>query len=361
MKHVSSFIGNVGDVLSNYGLSSYLTEKSLNELEKIEIRDFYRNVTIEKRRSFDELFSECQQAEQTLIIGGGGFLDYWVDGSRTATTIDVDLELLAKTNFKLIITSVGSFPHKHFAPSNIERFVEFMTALSKRKNTHVMLRNDGSYQELQSVLPRSVLETVHNGADNAYLLEPKLKSMPKTVGDYVVFNVALDQLFMKSKFRDGIDFNHFKCEVIKTVEYVVKAMGKKVVLVPHLVSDVKFYVELCEDLEDLMVRRDVKIFSYSGQEKDIHSYIDIYANSYANVCTRLHSNILSVMLDKKTISLCVLDRVRNIAEQHENLFKIIELEETFSDLAISYLKKAGFKSNVNSNFNLLDKFYSEYL
>ena len=366
MKHISSFIGNVGDVLSNAGFSNYLEANNGHISERIEIRNFYRNVPQHSRRNFDDVFNECQQSGEGLVIGGGGFLDYWVDQSRTATTIDVNLALVAETDFKLIITSIGSFPHKYVSPENRARFIEFMSVLTQRKNTFVMLRNDGSADELKTILPENVFKKLYLGADNAYLLEPVLhkytaKKAPNQLGDYVVFNVAPDQLLMDSKFRGEIDYEHFKKQILQTIRYVIQVLNKKVVLVPHLVSDVKFYIELCESLDDLMVRESVTLFTYSGQYNALQDYFDVYSNSSANVCTRLHANILSAMLNKKTVSLCVLDRVRAVAQQHQNLNAVTEFDGNFSDQISEYLLKSHLSENTSNLYRLLDTFYSRVL
>lgn len=361
MKHISSFIGNVGDVLSNHAFSNYLHERGYLSYEKIEIRDFYKNVPKHRRRCFDEIFRECQIKGETLIIGGGGFLDYWVDSSRTATTIDVDLDLVLNTSFKLIISSIGSFPHKYVSPENLKKFIHFMTLLSTRENTFVMLRNDGSYDELKNVLPESVFNSLYKGADNAYLAERAFKEYEKIDGSYVVFNVAPDQLKMNSKYRDSVDIEHFKRQIVSSITSVITQLGKKVVLVPHLLSDVRFYVELCEELDDLLVRESVKIFTYSGQDIDLKHYTDVYSNSFANVCTRLHSNVFSALLNKKTVSLCVLDRVREIASQHDNLYSVTDFSSAFSEQIISILNARSAIENKTSYYDVLENFYSEVL
>lgn len=361
MKHISSFIGNVGDILSNHAFSNYLASKGVVDYEKVEIRHFYKNIPESLRLSFDSVFEECQSNNETLIIGGGGFLDYWVEDSRTATTIDVSLDILSNTDFKLVISSIGSFPHKSVTVKNLEKFIQFMKILSCRKNTYVMLRNDGSFNELSTVLPSSVMEGLYDGADNAYLTEIETFKKYEVDKNYIALNIASDQLYMKSKHREAIDVHNFKKQILITINFIVRSLGKKVVLVPHLLSDVQFYVELCLELDDLLVREHVTIFTYSGQEKDIRKYIDIYSNSYANVCTRLHANILSAILDKKTISLSVLDRVRYIASQHENLYEITDFKGNFSEVVNAILYENKYLNNSVRYYEELDNFYSKIL
>ena len=131
MRHISSFTGNVGDVLSNYGFRNYLSKIGFSAVP-IEIRDYYQNIDPNKRKNLDDEFLKCEEMQETLLIGGGGFLDFWLDRSRTGTTVDVNLDLLKNTTFPLVILSVGSYPHQKVSESSYSNFSRFLEIIQDR-------------------------------------------------------------------------------------------------------------------------------------------------------------------------------------------------------------------------------------
>ena len=101
--HVASFVGNIGDNASHIGLYSILDVFfSDYDVTALEIRRFYKNYQHADRRQFDEAFVKYANSFDLLIIGGGGFLDYWVENSATGTTLDMDPTLLPKLSVPFI-------------------------------------------------------------------------------------------------------------------------------------------------------------------------------------------------------------------------------------------------------------------
>lgn len=336
MKHISSFIGNVGDVLSNYGFRKYLSKLGLSPT-RIEIRDYYQNIDSNKRKNLDNDFLECEKLQETLLIGGGGFLDFWLDRSRTGTTIDIDLDILKNTSFPLVIQSVGSYPHQTVSENSYSNFSKFLEIIQDRPNSKIILRNDGSYEKLKSL--NLINKKIIKGFDNAYLAQNYLE-VNKTLFNFqfVAINLAYDQLLMQSEFREGIDTEHFKKEVEKLIISIIDKYNCKIVFVPHISSDIQYILELISELDDRLVREWIVVAEYNGSEDALNYYYTIYAKSIFNVATRFHANILCGLTGKRTISLCALDRVRSVANHHSNLLPLTDFTGNLSDRAMIAIK-----------------------
>ena len=81
--HIASFSGNIGDNASHQGLANVLrTLLPDHKITKLEIRNFYKNA----RRPHKSLLMKAlwnTLTRLTCYFGGGGYLDYWVEGSAT--------------------------------------------------------------------------------------------------------------------------------------------------------------------------------------------------------------------------------------------------------------------------------------
>lgn len=76
-------------------------------------------------------------------------LDYWVDGSASGTTIDIQPDLIAKITTPVLICSVGCIPHRPVPEGNIEKFKRFLEQCFANPNVEIILRNDGSLDNVR--------------------------------------------------------------------------------------------------------------------------------------------------------------------------------------------------------------------
>ena len=169
--HVASFTGNIGDNASHIGLYSILRNILGDnfEVEKVEIRRFYKNYSLSDKMHFDDKFVEMANKKDLLIVGGGGFFDYWVPNSSTGTTIDMSKEVLEKLFVPTLFVSVGCMPHQSIPEGNIDRLHSFLTALCHKQNVRIALRNDGSLSEIRRLFGSEFDNKIQEILDNGFL------------------------------------------------------------------------------------------------------------------------------------------------------------------------------------------------
>src|SRR5690606_38727268 len=137
-------------------------------LDQLEIRRFYKNYTLGDKLNFDFEFAKFVNTYDLLIIGGGGFLDFWIPDSQTGTTIDWSDEFISKLSVPILITSVGAMPHKPIPDGNIEKFRKFIDRLLAREKTIIAVRNDGSLGAITEYLGKNYAERITQVLDNAF-------------------------------------------------------------------------------------------------------------------------------------------------------------------------------------------------
>lgn len=153
-----------------------------------------------------------------LIIGGGGFLDYWLEVSLTATTIDIDPKLLPELTIPTLISSVGRMHHKTVPEGNIEQLRTFLDATIKHPKIKIAVRNDGSILPLANDIGRKYLEYIPEILDNGY----------------VAINITNDQLLINSKVRANIIKETYLKNLSSVIKHITQELKLKVAFVPHI-------------------------------------------------------------------------------------------------------------------------------
>ncbi|MBE7377207.1 MULTISPECIES: polysaccharide pyruvyl transferase family protein [Pseudomonadaceae] len=308
--HIASFIGNVGDNASHMGLENILSGIGLQNpvIERLEIRKFYKNYQLPDKLTFDESFAHHANSFDGIVIGGGGFLDYWVPDSSTGTTLDMEPKVLGKIKRPLIISSVGALPHQTIPEGNITRFRNFLDAALGQKNVSIALRNDGSHENIKNKFGAQYSEAMHLILDNAFFYMPSLRER-LIEQDYVAINLAPDQLGMLSYMRGTVDQDDFYRQIQRVIEYCIGALGLHIVLIPHIQADLKAIVRLLGSLESFTARSMVSVAPCVQGNAGAELLFSIYRSSRFVLASRFHANVCSAAMLKPTVGIAVLDRV----------------------------------------------------
>jgi len=308
--HIASFIGNIGDNASHLGLGNIINELSTQkpETEHLEIRKFYKNYALADKLRFDESFADYANTFDGIIVGGGGFLDYWVPSSSTGTTLDMPQSVIRKIKRPLIISSVGALPHQAVPEGNKVRFKEFLDVALEQDNLSIALRNDGSFENTQENFGQDYAEGMHEILDNAFFYTPPLRER-LVEQEYVAINLAPDQLSMHSKQHVPLEVDDFYQQIRQVIEHCISSLGLHVVLVPHIQAEMAAILKVIQSLESFTARTMISVAPCIQGNWGAEQLLSIYQNSKLVIATRFHANVCSTAMQKATIGIAILDRV----------------------------------------------------
>jgi polysaccharide pyruvyl transferase WcaK-like protein len=344
--HIASFMGNIGDNASHLGFYKLLKKNISNyQINKIEIRKFYKNYDKPDRMFFDKEFISHINSFDLCVIGGGGFLDYWVPKSQTGTTIDIDPALLQFISTPTLITSIGSNPHKKVPEGNIKKFRIFLDKVSENKNIKIAVRNDGSIESIRRDIGEKYIDKITEILDHGFFYDVESSFFPIVKQDYVAINITNDQVKMLSSIRGEIDIENYHKELALVVDYIVDKLNLHIVFVPHIYSDLRAISDLLENIDDSIIRNHITIAPCIQGDEGVNYLFSIYKKSEFVIGTRFHSNVCSLAMKKFTIGLIVLDRVKYLYDYFGLSKQAVTLEGGFSKNIIDILIKSKPVSN----------------
>ncbi|ASK35490.1 hypothetical protein CEK62_14450 [Alcanivorax sp. N3-2A] len=366
--HVASFIGNIGDNASHCGLYSILHSVLGDNasIEQQEIRKFYKNYHDADKLAFDLDFVDHANRFDLLIIGGGGFLDYWVPDSATGTTIDIDQRALDALTVPLLITSIGCFPHKEVPAGNLQRLEAFLDQIRERDNTRIAFRNDGSVANLHREFRGKYQGAFGEVLDSGFFFEPEIQAPMMPVPSYVAINVSDDQLDMLSQQHGPIDKHAYYQELSLLIEHFSHHQNKHVVLVPHIHGDLKAIFSLLEGQNDFLKRKKISVAPCIQDVAGANLVFSVYQHSELVIGSRFHANVCSLALNANTIGMAVLDRVSHLYQSLDMADSVVQPTPGFADRVIgkaSDYERGNLRINENEiaqQKNRTTEFYQEF-
>lgn len=345
--HLASFSGNIGDNASHYGLYKILNKLiNISEIKKIEIRNFYKNALGHTKRKFDKSFvDECNKYD-LVILGGGGYLDYWIPNSITGTTFDISEKSLGDISSPILFSSLGCVPGKRVPRGNNKKFIDFLNQISDKENRFLLLRNDGSMEHLiehlKFQIPGNFKSILDNGFFYENFYETKLASKP-----YIALNVSDDQLSMNGLSASKMNKKDFYKSIAKIISSIINEKDIDIFFVPHIYKDIFAIKSVIYMLSEEHLRHKIHIGPYLQRDLGADINFSIYKNSLLSIGNRFHSNVCSIAMGKNAIGLSALDRVSKMFDSLGLNDSYVALEKGFeekvlkkiTDLADSNQKK----------------------
>lgn len=329
--HIASFTGNIGDNASHIGFRNILKTLGIYAtIDQMEIRRFYKNYSLPDKQEFDETFVLMANQYDLIVFGGGGFLDFWVPGSETGTTIDISLDLFEKLNVPVLFTSIGCIPHKEVPVGNIEKFTRFINAILEKKNARIAVRNDGSWSILKSVLGKEIAAKIPQILDNGFFYQLQSKYTRIIDGKYVAINVTKDQLLMKNQTIGEVNTEHFNQELRKYLDSIITHTDFKIVFIPHIFSDIEAIQFALKGVNDFIIRTRVVVAPYVQGDYGSDYLMSVYEGAEYVVGMRFHANVCSLILGKPLAGLAVLDRIKYMYKSVGAEDLVVDVNSDFS-------------------------------
>ena len=332
--HVASFTGNIGDNASHLGLYNVLKTVLGDRLdiEQVEIRRFYKKYSLADKMNCDLEFTQKANAKDLLILGGGGFLDYWVPNSETGTTFDMSDEILDKLIVPTLFVSVGCMPHQPVPEGNIDKFHHFLQKVGSKKNMRIAVRNDGSILEIKRLFGSEFEGIITEILDNGFFYEPSLKFSCRLLEKpYIAINTTLDQLTMKNRMIGNINYSQLREELLSLLQRIIDETDYSLVFVPHIFKDLQAFRELLEGMNDFYIRSRVAIAPYLQGNYGCNYLMSVYNQADSVLSMRFHANVCPLSMGKRTVGLAALDRVVHMYNSIGKSSDCIPVNEKFAD------------------------------
>ena len=346
--HVASFIGNVGDNASHAGFYTILDELlGSYQVKQVEIRTFYLNYKGSDKKTFDKHFIAYANSFDLVIFGGGGFLDYWIPGSPTGTSIGIEPGLVKKLKTLTLITSMGSLPKKEIPEGNIDKYRSFLDNVFNSDNIKIAVRNDGSRQAIRNDIGNTYADRISEVVDSGFFYTTKEFHDKLIKHNYIAINVATDQVELLEKANVNFSDEHFYKELGRLINAIIHRLGKHVVLVPHLYGDLTAINRILVGLNDYDLRNYVTVGPCVQGDRGADFIFSLYKNSDGVIANRLHGNVCSLSMGKNVIGLPVLGRVKSIHESVDSK-QFVSVYDQFSEAIIEKLKIAEMDSAVKN-------------
>lgn len=331
--HLASFMGNIGDNASHLGLNNILNTvfDKFPKIERLEIRRFYKNYKLPDKLFFDENFVNLTNNYDLVIIGGGGFLDFWIENSKTGTTLDFSENIFLKIKTPILISSVGSHPHQDIPEGNIEKFENFLNLILNKDNVSLALRNDGSKVVINKLFGAKYDKLIPEVLDNAFFFKPENKLFLISEKKYILINITMDQVQMKNMIVGTVNYKFYLSELLEFIKKVIKESDLNILFAPHIFSDYTAIQELLSGLNDFHIRKRIIISPYVQGDFGCNLIFNLYQEAEFIIGMRFHANVCSIAMEKKSVGLAALDRVDYLYKNMGIEDSLILLNEPFCE------------------------------
>lgn len=308
--HLASFSGNIGDNANHNGTRRRLRE-TLDEqvsFESLEIRRHYQNYEGENPLSFDKSFTNRANKKDLLLIGGGSFFDVWIDSSSTGTTIDISKDQINNINTPIVFHGMGCIFSKNESKKNKKKFIDFLSWIVQSKKCLVSVRNDGSYDRIKDVVPEQVMKGVHVIPDGAFFMKNASKKFGYSLAgrnETIGVNIVSDM--PRLRFDGDKSYNTYDGFIVRLSNvlegYLEKEEKRRVILIPHIHSDLKAISDLLQVTAERIRRHQMTVAPYLSGQGDEKKIFGLYKVVDLVIGMRYHSNVCAIGLETPSIGL----------------------------------------------------------
>ncbi|OGG50606.1 hypothetical protein A2704_05050 [Candidatus Kaiserbacteria bacterium RIFCSPHIGHO2_01_FULL_54_36b] len=334
--HLASFTGNIGDNASNIGFGNILS-RCLSDgykITPIELRKFYTNYTLPDKHFFDRAFVDLANAQDLVVMGGGGILSFDIEGSATGTTLDIGENIWKEITAPVLITSVGIIANAIVPAGNEEKFKSFVRLLLGRKKTVLALRNDGSHKALVRMFDKAELEAIPQVLDSGFFYAPSGRVYDALPSKYIAINITREQI-QKGGGVIVIDEDVYYGEMRNVLRHILDATDMHIVFVPHIHGDLAAIVRVLDGLTDFTVRSRIQVAPHVQGDRGADLLFSIYKGSGLTLGTRFHANVCSLAMGVPCIGLVAQPRVRAMYASLGLSHECVNLEGAFSSELIA--------------------------
>lgn len=342
--HVASFHGNIGDNANHAGFRPWF-EGLLSqpvEWQEFEIRNVYR-----KTASFGDAFVELANAADLVVIGGGNYFELWVEQSPTGTSISIDGSDFAKIKRPIFFNALGVDEGQGASEQAVTRFRKFLGTLLGSRQYLVSIRNDGAGATLEKFGAGLPIDQVLRLPDGGFFAPYEARSPRHSEGGFTVaINLAGDMLDQRFPGGDRHNYESFLAEFAGAVDRLMSSgICSRVVLIPHIFSDVKVFADLLGKLPDAIRRERVRLAAYDAGDDAARDAFGEYLAADLVLAMRFHANVVAIAHGVPTIGLVCYSQIENVYAELDLVDYAVDVRlKGFSEKILSEAERIACKS-----------------
>ncbi|ASY15359.1 polysaccharide pyruvyl transferase [Candidatus Planktophila sulfonica] len=304
--HLASFQGNFGDVANHLGFRKWFSGLIQSDIHwaNIEIRDFYRG-----NREFDANLVAELNAFDLVVIGGGNYFELWPENTRTGCSIDLPEELLKDIHPPIFFNALGVDDGQGVGEKARRYFADFVKYLYNSDKYLLSLRNDGALQNIRKNFPELSNFNFNVIPDHGFfvLSDSNLRHNHKKDISEVVIGLNLAQDMTNLRFKNG------KEQFLSQIRHVLlKIEFDRLILFPHIYSDVEILYELISSLPDAIKREKISLSPLGSHNLDIRTTLENYLSVDLMIAMRFHANVIPLSLGTPTIGISSYPQISNL-------------------------------------------------
>lgn len=304
--HLASFQGNFGDVANHLGFRNWFSGLIQCDIHwaNIEIRDFYRG-----NRKFDANLVEELNAFDLVIIGGGNYFELWPENSRTGCSIDLPEELLKDIHPPIFFNALGVDDGQGVGNKARNYFADFIKYLYNSNKFLLSLRNDGALQNIKKNFPELSELNFNVIPDHGFfvLSDSNLRHNYERDNSEIVIGLNLAQDMANLRFKDGKE--QFLSQIRSAL---IENEFDRLILFPHIYSDVEILYELISTLPDAIKREKISFSPLGSNNLDIRTTLENYLSVDLMIAMRFHANVIPLSLGIPTIGISSYPQISNL-------------------------------------------------
>lgn len=304
--HLASFQGNFGDVANHLGFRNWFSGLIQSDVNwaNIEIRDFYRG-----NRKFDANLVAELNAFDLVIIGGGNYFELWPENTRTGCSIDLPEELLKDIHPPIFFNALGVDDGQGVGKRARNYFADFIKYLYNSNKYLLSLRNDGALQNIKRNFPELSEFNFNVIPDHGFfvLSDSNLRNHHERDNSKIVIGLNLAQDMADLRFKAGKE--QFLSQIRRAL---LEIEFDRLILFPHIYSDVEILYELICSLPDAIKREKISFSPLGSNKLDIRTTLENYLSIDLMIAMRFHANVIPLSLGIPTIGISSYPQISNL-------------------------------------------------
>lgn len=311
----------MGDSANHNGFRRRLIEVLGNiDFEEIEIREFYQSWNLRDFNS-DEFVELCNKKE-LVIFGGGGFFEPIWDYSCTGTTLNISNETLDKIKTPILFHGVGCDITKGVTEKTIKKFRLFLDRLVNDKNIFVSVRNEGSFEAIETLFGNRFEQKICCVPDGAFFLETQKFEFPEVRKNYRLIGINIQENLKNIQFsleNSSVTYEGFLEELAKSImDFLDNYTDYQIIFFPHIYSDLLAIYELMNLIGDQYRRTRMIVAPLLTGLSSGSYFFGLYKECDIIIGMRFHTNVCAIAQNISSIAMTTKG-YRRITDLHREV------------------------------------------